>query len=179
MKYFNILSITLFIISLIFFYFASTKEPKTITRIQKEIHYIQSVRKEQSKQADKKVETINKEYKKKISDIKKLKPTQIESTFNVQIPNVSDTVKFPITTYQAEKCLEFKFKSEKDSASYTVIKEDRDSCNEQVNQIVNKVDTIVTVSEKNEKKSFLKGVGWGVGITSALVGIIILLGVAK
>lgn len=179
MKYLNILSVILFVVSLGFFYFASTKEPKTITRIQNEIHYIQSVRKEQSKQADKKVEKLNTEYKKKISDIKKLKPTEIESTFNVQIPNISDTVKFPITTYQAEKCLEFKFKSEKDSASYNVIKEDRDSCNEQVNQIVTKVDTIVTVSEQNEKKSFFKGAGWGAGITAAVVGIILLLGVAK
>ena len=177
MKYLNILSVILFVVSLGFLYFASTKEPKTITRIEKEIHYIQSVRKEQSKEADKKVEKINTEYKKKISDIKKLKPTEIESTFNVEIPNISDTVEFPITAYQAEKCLKFKFKSEKDSAAYTIIKEDRDSCNEQVKQIVTKVDTIVTVAAQNEKKSFFKGVGFGVGITAAVVGIILLLGI--
>lgn len=170
---FSIIGYVLFIISLAILSWPRQTEPKTITRIQREIHYIQTIRKEQTKDTDKKIEVIRKTSETRISNIKKL-------DFNKEIKSVGgDTV--CVENSQLEKCLEYKIKSERDSASLVLMTYDRDSCNSQLDSVVSKVDTVVTETKKNELIQYKRGLITGVvsGVVVTVVAIVTIIFATK
>ena len=160
----------LFVISIILFFWPKQTEQKTIVRIQREIHNIQTIRKEQTRDTDTKIEGIRKKASDRISNIKEL-------DFNQEIvSNGGDSV--CIENSQLEKCLEYKIKFERDSASLMLMTSDRNSCNAQLDTIVAKADTLVIESKKNEsvqyKRGLLHGIVSGVVVTFAIITTLVL-----
>lgn len=154
----SIFGYILFFVSLIVFYFSFTKKPKEIVKIQKEIHYIQSVRKEQTKKTDSTIHVIKKKTNDRITILKQLPKEKIDSVFDSEIVAENDSNKLE---QQKITCLEYKYKFERDSASFKLMKNDRDSCNEQLDRIVDKADTIVIESKKEASVSLKKGFVYG------------------
>lgn len=166
----SILGYVLFVISIIMFFWPKQTETKTIVRIQREIHQIQTIRKEQTVATDKKIESIRKKAQARISNIKEL-------DFNKEIVSSGgDSV--CVEKSQLETCLEYKIKFERDSASLFLMTNDRDSCNAQLDSIVSKVDTIVIAAKEDEVKQYrrglLHGVISGVVATAAIITTLIL-----
>lgn len=171
----GILGYILFFVSLIILYFSFNKKPKNIVTIQREIHYIQTIRKEQSKKADSVVEVFNKKTKRRITNLKELPIEKVDSVFDSEIDIKEDSNKIQ---EQKKVCLEYKYKFERDSASLEIIKTDRDSCNEQLDRIVEKADTIVIEAKKESSEKYKKGFVFGfisgvVAVTVAVITIVL------
>lgn len=169
----SILGYILFVISIILFFWPKQTEQKTIVRIQREIHNIQTIRKEQTRDTDTKIEGIRKKASDRISNIKEL-------DFNQEIvSNGGDSV--CVENSQLEKCLEYKIKFERDSSSLVLMTSDRDSCNAQLDSVVSKVDTLVIESKKNEVIQYKRGLLHGVisGFVASVVIIATIIFVTK
>lgn len=170
----SIIGYILFFISLIVFYFSFTKKPKSIVTIQKEIHYIQSVRKEQTKKVDDTIQIVKKTTSARITILKQLPKDKIDSVFDSEIvvPDDSDKIQ-----QQKITCLEYKYKSERDSVSFELMKNDRDSCNEQLDRIVDKADTIVIEAKKEIGEKYKKGlvIGFVSGVVASGIALITLI----
>jgi hypothetical protein len=167
----SIIGYVLFIISIILFFFPKQTEVRNVVHIQREIHRIQTIRKEQTKETDSKIEVVRKKASARISNIKEL-------DFNKEIISVGgDSV--CVENSQLEQCLEYKIKFERDSVSLMLMTEDRDSCNAQFDTIVSKIDTLVIESKKNEdvqyRRGLLHGIVSGVVVTSAAIVTLLLL----
>lgn len=166
---FSIIGYILFIISIIIFFYPKHENVKKIVRIQREIHQIQTIRKEQTRETDSKIDIIRKEASRRISNIKEL-------DFNTEIkPDGGDSVR--VVRSQLDKCLEYKIAAERDSASLLLMTADRDSCNSQLDTIVAKVDTIVVESKKETDSGYRKGLLHGIisGIVVAIIGSVVVI----
>lgn len=166
----SIIGYILFAISIFLFFYPKQTEVRNVVRIQREIHRIQTIRKEQTAKVDNKIEDIRKDASVRISNVKKL-------DFNKEI--VSDGGdSICVEKSQLEKCIEYKIKFERDSVSLDLMTEDRDSCNAQLDTIVSKVDTVVIESKKNEvvqyRRGLLHGIISGVVATAAVIMTLIL-----
>lgn len=170
----SIIGYILFFISLIVFYFSFTKKPKSIVTIQKEIHYIQSVRKEQTKKVDDTIQIVKKTTAARITILKQLPKDKIDSVFDSEIVVHNDSDK---NQQQKITCLEYKYKSERDSVSFELMKNDRDSCNEQLDRIVDKSDTIVIEAKKEIGEKYKKGliIGFVSGVVASGIALITLI----
>ena len=169
----SILGYILFAISIILFFYPKQTEVRNIVHIQREIHRIQTIRKEQTTKVDNKIEVIRKDAATRISNVKEL-------DFNKEIVSVGgDSV--CVEKSQLEKCVEYKIKFERDSVSLKLMTEDRDSCNAQLDTIVSKADTIVIESKKNEVVQYRRGLFHGIvsGVVATAAVIVTLLLVTK
>lgn len=166
MKYLTYVNLIILAIAVIFFIITPKTETKTVKHIQKEIHYIHEVRKEQTKIVDTKIKQNETTYAKKRKLLDTMSDEQVDSLFDSTFEEDSSDFK--------KTCLDYKFKSERDSVSLVLMTADRDSCNEQIKNVISKVDTIVVAGEQEKKKLYKKGFLHGTGVTST---ILIILGV--
>jgi len=172
-NYVSLLGYVLFAISLTFLYLEKTKAPKRIIEIRTEIHRIQSVRKEQSRITDSSVEYNQRRASSRISNLKKYTTPELVDTFTNQFVSV-DTENVTVTRSQVEKCLEYKYKYESDSSSLELMTNDRNVCNEQLDSIVKKTDTIVIEAEKDSRHQYRRGLISGIISGLVITGLVII-----
>lgn len=163
MKWLLIISACLLVCSILLNVLFVNEKP--VIKIQREIHYIQTTRHSQSKKSDSLVTSNISKYKVKKQQLETMTPNEIESTF---VSEIKDTNELEIM----KTCLEYKYQHEQDSANFEIIKTDRDSCNEQLDNIVSKSDALVKESQKNSQKNYLKGILHGSVITGGIFGLI-------
>jgi len=176
LKY-GIFGYVLFICSLIFIFFFNTKPTEKIVELRKEIHRIHSTRIIQTRETDKKIDTIKKNSTRRITNLKQLTDSQVVKLFDNEIPKTDSSD----STEQLKKCLEYKFSYERDSASLQIMTEDRDSCNEQLGRIVEKADSVVIKSLTESDKKYKQGLKHGIfgGIVTCLIAAITFVMIAK
>lgn len=172
-KFISILGYVLFAITLVLLYISTQQPPKRIIEIRTEIHRIQSVRKEQSRKADSSVESNTKRASARISNLKKYTNPELIETFEKEFVPV-DTNIIQVSRNQIEKCLEYKYKYESDSSSLVIMTNDRNTCNDQLDSIVKKADTIVIEAEKDSKRQYRRGLFNGIISGAIIVGVVLL-----